>query len=388
MKSKSLLLSVAAILWTAARVIAQQPAAEPTLVVGSEVKPDALAQGEWIKGEAPTAWEPGKVYMLECWATWCGPCVAAIPHVNELHQKYTEKGLRVIGVNVWEDGKDKVTAFVEEKGDGMSYPVVYTGRGSAFEKDWLAAAGVRGIPHAFLVRDGKLVLKSHPSQITDEVIEALLEGGDAMEKVKMAMEKAEQERAALSMAMREFSLAANKKDIAAMEAAFPKVKELDKSNRYVPALETDIALAKKDWDQAVRLLAAANDSPMVVFRAVRVAAGDEEVPPAFVEAVAGKFAALTEKGAGPTEMQMMARLQWKLGKKEEALTSARAALEKAQDPKAARTGYPLAPFEKFASALEAGKMPTEDEFTGWVREAVRPRAQPAAPVVPKPSSDG
>lgn len=376
-----------AALWFSARVFAQTPAAEPTLVPGNEVTPDALAKGEWIKGAAPAAWEPGKVYMLECWATWCGPCIAAIPHVNELHKKYSEKGLRVIGVNVWEDGKDKVAAFVEDKGDGMSYPVVYTGRGSAFENEWLKAAGVRGIPHAFLVRDGKLVLKTHPSQITDEVIEALLQGGDAIEKVRETLRKAEEERAALSAAMREFSIASNRKDLAAMEAAYPKVKELDKANRYVPAIEAEIALAKKDWDTAAKILAASGDNPMVVFRAVRVAASEEDAPPAFVEAVAVQFTTLIEKGSGPTEMQMMSRLQWKLGKKDEAIASARSAVEKARDPKAARTGFPLAPFERFAAALEEGRMPTEAEFSGWVRESMPQRPQPA-PAAPKPAADG
>src|SRR6478735_4808346 len=59
--------------------------------VGDPVTPDALGKAEWIQGSAPTAWEPGKLYLIECWATWCGPCVAAIPHVNELHRKYADK---------------------------------------------------------------------------------------------------------------------------------------------------------------------------------------------------------------------------------------------------------------------------------------------------------
>lgn len=132
---------LAAALLLATRLFAQEAAPAPALVPGGEVKPDALQKGEWVQGEAPAAWEPGKVYMLECWATWCGPCLAVIPHVNELHKKYSEKGLRVIGVNVWEDGKEKVSKFVQGKGEGMSYPVVYTGRGSDFEKEWLKAAG-------------------------------------------------------------------------------------------------------------------------------------------------------------------------------------------------------------------------------------------------------
>ena len=371
---KPMLLATA--LLFATRALAQQAAAEPTLAPGNEVKPDALAKGEWIQGAAPASWEPGKVYMLECWATWCGPCLAVIPHVNELHKKYSEKGLRVIGVNVWEDDKDKVAAFVEGKGEGMSYPVVFTGRGSDFEKDWLKAAGVTGIPHAFLVRDGKLLLKSHPARINDEVILAALEGGDAMEKIQGAMKKEEEGRAALTAVLREFSQASGKKDVPAMEAALAKLKEIDKSGRYAAQLGMEIAIAKKDWDTVGQALGKDDVNPSLVMRVARLASGDEELPVPLVEAAATKFIALTGEKAGPLELQTISRMQWKLDKKEDALASARSALEKAKEAKAARAGFPLEPFEKFAAAVEGGKMPTDGEFRGWLKDAMPQRAAP------------
>ncbi|MDB6077855.1 MAG: Redoxin domain protein, partial [Akkermansiaceae bacterium] len=109
--------------------------------VGDTVTPEALGQAEWVQGSAPAEWEPGKLYVLECWATWCGPCIAAIPHVDALYDQYKDQGLRVIGMDVWEDGKDKVVDFVKKKGEGMSYPVAYTGKGGAFEEKWLKPAG-------------------------------------------------------------------------------------------------------------------------------------------------------------------------------------------------------------------------------------------------------
>ncbi len=58
--------------------------AAPTLKIGSAVTTKVFSELDWIQGEAPKEWEPEKVYIFECWATWCGPCLAAIPHVNEL----------------------------------------------------------------------------------------------------------------------------------------------------------------------------------------------------------------------------------------------------------------------------------------------------------------
>ena len=85
----------------------QPKSGEPTLVVGSEASLAAITSVDWIQGEGPESWEPGKVYMFECWATWCGPCIAMIPHVNELHKKYYDKGLRVHGMSSWEEDRTK-----------------------------------------------------------------------------------------------------------------------------------------------------------------------------------------------------------------------------------------------------------------------------------------
>ena len=62
------------------------PAApEPTLKMGDPAP--KLTNGKWVQGDAVKKFEPGKVYVIECWATWCGPCVASIPHVNEIYGK-------------------------------------------------------------------------------------------------------------------------------------------------------------------------------------------------------------------------------------------------------------------------------------------------------------
>ncbi|MGJ8655598.1 MAG: TlpA family protein disulfide reductase [Akkermansiaceae bacterium] len=150
-------------------------AAVEILGVGS-VAP-ALEGVTWIQGdEVKSMDEKGKLYIVECWATWCGPCVAIIPHMNDLHKKYADKGLVIVGMNVWEEGVEKSEDFVKAQGDGMSYRVAYSGgKESKFTTSWLEASQTNGIPQAFAVRDGKIIYKGHPGGLSEKTIEKMME---------------------------------------------------------------------------------------------------------------------------------------------------------------------------------------------------------------------
>lgn len=372
----------------AADVVAKtpEPSAErlkpedATLVVGSPVTTDVFSKLDWVQGTGPKAWEPGKVYLFECWATWCGPCVAAIPHVNELHKKYAEKGLIVSGINVWEDGKDKVVTFVKNKGDGMSYNVAYTGKGGAFETEWLNPAGVTGIPHAFVVKDGKVVLKTHPMELTDEVIEGFLAGGDAQAKALESInaKKAAQEK--VGALVREFGVAKTAKDVDAMAKALAALKEADPDASYFPMMNFDLLIAKKDWAGAESAIDALPDQNrlMVLFNAIRTLMTLDDAPASLIKKVANSLAPDFETKGGAMENQMLAAMLWKAGEKESALKSAKLAAEKAANPNPnARMVLPAGPFVRYVEQMEKGTPPTTEEFSGWVREEMQKAAHPA-----------
>lgn len=163
-----------------------------TLKPGDPAPP--LKVDKWIKGEPVEALEKGKVYVIECWATWCGPCRTSIPHVSELQKKFADKGLIVIGMDVWENDESKVEPFVKEMGDKMNYRVATDpggGQNGAMATTWMKAAGQTGIPCAFIVdRDTKVAWIGHPMQM-ERPLEKVLDGKFDIEAEKKLQEAVE-----------------------------------------------------------------------------------------------------------------------------------------------------------------------------------------------------
>ena len=92
----------------------------------------------------------GKVVLVDFWATWCKPCVKAMPDLVKLHDKHKAKGFSVVGVSLDEEGAKAVRPFLEKQ--KLEYPVVLD-EAKAW-KSW----GVKVIPAMFLIdRDGSIV---------------------------------------------------------------------------------------------------------------------------------------------------------------------------------------------------------------------------------------
>ena len=146
---------------------AKAVSAAEALKVGSAAP--ALQVSRWVKGDGPSGFEKGKVYVVEFWATWCKPCLEAIPHLTQMAREYGDK-VTFVGVNVWEEAagktadlEGKVDAFVRDMGDKMDYYVARDTASGDMGKTWLLAAGQNGIPCAFIVDgNGKVAWIGHP----------------------------------------------------------------------------------------------------------------------------------------------------------------------------------------------------------------------------------
>ena len=155
------------------------PLAAATLKAGDPAP--KLETGKWVQGEPVKDFQKGKAYIVEFWATWCPPCRASIPHLNETYLKFKDKGLVVIGQDCWEKDESLVAPFVEKMGDKMTYRVALDDKTSNKKGQmaitWMEAAGRNGIPSAFLVdTKGKIAWIGHPMALKEEVIEDVLAG--------------------------------------------------------------------------------------------------------------------------------------------------------------------------------------------------------------------
>jgi thiol-disulfide isomerase/thioredoxin len=134
-----------------------------------------LDMTDWVKG-SPVSLAEGKgtnIYVVEFWATWCGPCRTSIPHLTELQKKFKDKGVVFIGVS--DEKTDVVKKFVEKMGEQMDYTVAVDGGKTS--EGYMQAYGIDGIPHAFIVdKQGKIVWHGHPMDRLEETLTKMIAG--------------------------------------------------------------------------------------------------------------------------------------------------------------------------------------------------------------------
>ncbi len=146
-----------------------------SLTIGDPVP--AFKPEGWVKGTPVKEFEKGKVYVVEFWATWCGPCIAAFPHLSDLADKYKGK-VEVISVNTWDrsDAAEKVALnqahvervkkFVAENDAKMRYNIALDDEKDTISTSWMRAAGQNGIPCAFIIdQESEIAWIGHPMQM-------------------------------------------------------------------------------------------------------------------------------------------------------------------------------------------------------------------------------
>ena len=317
----------------------------PTLKLGDPAP--KLTNGKWVQGDAVTSFEPGKAYLLDFWATWCGPCVESIPHVNEISLKYKGSNLVVIGQVCWEDNggaDEEVAPFVKKMGDKMTYRVALDDTtGSAKGKmaeNWMQAAGQDGIPTAFLVdTKGRLAWMGHPMELKDSVIDQVLAGTFDIQKAAADLAQQKLDDIQLDKLADELDSALSDKkwdDANAKLVEMAKLMPADETNR-LDMVRFGILLGKKDYPGAYKLAAQISDDHKDDVRLLDKLAWGIAADPSIetrdldlAEKIA-KQGNETAKGQDPSTLDTLARLSFMRGKKDEAVAFEQQAIAVATD---------------------------------------------------------
>lgn len=118
------------------------------------------------------------VFVVEFWATWCGPCWKSIPHLAELHKKHEKDGLIIIGIS--NEEPETIAEFMKSKKAGKTMDMPYfvgADDENATTEAWME--DIEGIPHAFVVnKEGIVVWQGNPLDTAklDSTIEQVLAG--------------------------------------------------------------------------------------------------------------------------------------------------------------------------------------------------------------------
>lgn len=182
--------------------------AEPTLGIGS--KAPALDIEHWIQDgsgryEPVTDFESGKVYVVEFWATWCGPCIASMPHLAEIQTEYRDRGVQIVSVS--DETVEEVEALLKKPhpqaegsfADVTSAYCLTTDPDRSTHDDYMKAAEQNGIPTSFIVgKSGLIEWIGHPMSM-DEPLAAVVDGSWDREAFKEKMQREQEFKQAVQL---------------------------------------------------------------------------------------------------------------------------------------------------------------------------------------------
>jgi thiol-disulfide isomerase/thioredoxin len=146
-------------------------------------RPDVTAFGyETLDGQHRTlAALKGKVVVVDVWATWCGTCIVSIPKLIALQRKYQHQPVEIIGVDVDDEGGEKVMPFLKKHPE-MTYAIAIPYPAASFQfktiVDMKPLGNVSAIPTIFVIdRQGRLAGKfielGHEKEV-DDLVASLL----------------------------------------------------------------------------------------------------------------------------------------------------------------------------------------------------------------------
>jgi len=194
------------------------PAAPTTLALSIGSKAPIPEISDFVRGEKPTFFEPGKVYVIEFWATWCPPCRQSMPHLTKLAEDMKSKGVVIVGIS--DEKVETVRTFLEkEEWKQKARYTLATDPDRSTHKAYMEASGQGGIPTAFIVKEGVVQWIGHPMEM-DAPLAKVVDGTWDSKTAKQTFE----------------------------DAVAEEMKAMGRQNDMTKAIDS------KDWDKAIAMI--------------------------------------------------------------------------------------------------------------------------------------
>jgi len=194
-------LSIAVVALTLATPMATADEDAGALTIGSQAP--ALNVEHWVSDgngtfKPVTKFSAGKVYVVEFWATWCGPCIQSMPHLVEVQKEFADKGVQIVSIS--DEALETVQGFLKKPVRGASDPeqtyakltssyCLTTDPDRSVARDYMEAAGQNGIPTCFIVgKSGVVEWIGHPMQM-DGPLAQVVDGNWDRETFRKSFEK-------------------------------------------------------------------------------------------------------------------------------------------------------------------------------------------------------
>jgi thiol-disulfide isomerase/thioredoxin len=339
-------------------VVARAPGAE--LMVGD--KAPALQTGQWIQGEPVQSFDSNHVYIVEFWATWCGPCVGSIPHLNQLWEKFKDKGVIVIGQDIW-DSDNAVAPFVKKEGTNMTYRVAlddksYDPDGWMANNWWPRKVNHHGIPNAFIIdQNGVIAWIGHPMGLKEETLDNIVSGRYDLAKAAAEYKKDWQTDQLFQGLQEQLSSSIKAQKWSDAESALNQITSLEpKFKDSFAEQRLKIYLGEKKFDEAYQFAKTFSEAHAtddfwqndLAWTIVTDASANADCL-GLAETMAERAVQLTN-GQNANALDTLARAQFMVNKKQDAIATEQSAINIESDPRE------RASLEKTLASYQAGKL--------------------------------
>jgi thiol-disulfide isomerase/thioredoxin len=322
--------------------------------------------GQWVQGDPVKEFTTGKVYVVEFWATWCGPCKASIPHLNALYQQYKDK-VTVIGQDVWEQDESAVAPFVKKMGTNMTYRVALDDKSKdekgAMAASWMEAAGRNGIPSSFIVnQEGRIAWIGHPMEMSAKLWDDVLSGHYDVTKAAADYDKAQAGQERMQQLELKLRAAVHAEKWGEANSVLDEIEKTDPENATsAQIMRFQILLAQKKYDDAYKLAQSTSDAhpdelqvQATLAQIIISQPGLEKRDTELAEKLAER-ANKASAGKEPVLLDLLARAQFMNGKKKDAIATEQKALD------AAEPGQQADIFKNNLKSYQDGKLPVAQD---------------------------